>query len=495
MFDSPKRNHFSVIFERAGAVIAGILVLGVRMLEDYGWDMFRLSFYRSLLQTAASEGRKTTILLVLAMLFMLWYLFISVRFWRLTTFFIDDADFVYARKTMFRAESRLPIRNIAVVNVERNIFERLIGTAKVKIDLNSSKTASATDFRFVLRQEEAYALKEALMRRKQDLTGEIIPDPSDAQVSGEPRETVAVFTPAEALRHKLLSMPILNWLGTFVALFILPQLRVSGEYNMSRLWFLLVFAVLGWVWSIVNGTLNLGNYKVEKDSRMIYISCGMVNHRQYMFELDKINAVMVNQPLLSRFFGLASIDLAVVGFGNEKNETTHLSLITDHEQIDSILRQCVPDFICDRKPQRCHPLQLVYPVLRALVIGGAMLLFGMSYRGGWILALIVGLIALIGAVSEYFLRDFVHDDALVRYTGGMFNKRVCICKYGDIQHMCLRTNRLYRIAGLSAMKFSILGASAVRRHKTGLFRDAVFDGVPETMVAHTDSILQGKLNT
>ena len=44
----------------------------------------------------------------------------------------------------------------------------------------------------------------------------------------------------------------------------------------------LVFAVLGWIWLIVNGTLNFGNYKVEQDSRMIYITCGVINQRQYM---------------------------------------------------------------------------------------------------------------------------------------------------------------------------------------------------------------------
>ena len=491
MFDVPTRNHFSIVFERAGAVIAGILVLGVRMLEDHGWEMFRLSFYRELLHTAAQEGTKTTLIFALALIGMIWYVYISVRYWRLTTFCIDDTDFVYARKTMFRAESRLPIRNIAVVNVERSIFERLIGTAKVKIDLNSSKTAGSTDFKFVLRVSQALSLKEELMRRKHDLTGEDVSPEEDEQ--SEPREQVAFFTVAEALRHKLLSMPILTWMVTFVILFILPQLRLSGDYNMSRLWFLLIFAVLGWVWSIVSGTLNLGNYKVEKDSSMVYISCGVVNHRQYMFELDKINAVMINQPLLARFFGLSSIDLAVVGFGNEKNETTHLSLIADREQIDAILQQCVPDFVCSTKPQRCHPLCLLFPVVRAFALGGAVMLFGTEYRSIWIFAVIVWLVAFLGAISEYRIRDFARDDALIRYSSGIYNKRTSICKYGDIQNMSLHTNVLYRKAGISALRFSILAASSVRQHKTGLFRDAVFDGAPETMVAHTDSILLGKM--
>lgn len=494
MFDAPRRNHFTIVLERAGAVIAALVVLGVRMLEDYGWDMFRLSLYRTLLHTALNGGAKTGLYVVLGGAGLLWYLYISVRYWRLTTFYVDDTDFVYARKTMFRAESRLPIRNIAVVNVERNIFERLIGTAKVKIDLNSSKTASSTDFKFVLRLEEARQLKETLMQIKQTLTGEAMPDSDSdsAQPAGEAREQVAFFTVPQALRHKLLSMPVINWTCTFVMLFILPQLRISGDYNMSRLWFLLVIAVLGWVWSIVNGTLNLGNYKVEKDSRTIYITCGVINQRQYVFETDKINAVMVNQPLLARFFGLASIDLAVVGFGNERNETTHLCLISDRQQIDAVLRACVPDFICTAPVQHSHPLKLVKPVLRAFLVGGAMMLFWTTYRGAWILALIVFAVALIGAISEYLISDFAADRELVRYTGGSFNKRTCMCKYGDIQDMRVQTNVLYRRLGLSSMRFTILAAVAARKHKTGWYRDETFVMPPEEMVAHQDNVLKAK---
>ena len=492
MFDSPRRNHFSIVFERAGAVIAVLLVFGARSLDDYGWEIFRLSFYRSLWESAVNGGTKTGLLAFLGAAGMIWYLYISVRYWRLTTFFIDGDDFVYARKTMFRAESRLPIRNIAVVNVERNIFERVIGTAKVKIDLNSSKTAGSTDFKFVLRLEEARQLKESLLNKKQELTGEPLPQADEQAADGEEREAVAFFTVPQALRHKLLSMPILNWSATIVMLFILPQLRISGDYNMSRLWFLLVFAVLGWIWSIVNGTLNFGNYKVEQDSRMIYITCGVINQRQYMFEREKINAVMVNQPLLARFFGLASIDLAVVGFGNEKNETTHLCLLAERAQIEEVLRRCVPDFRCETQPKHCHPLNLLFPILRAFVLGAGVLALGQVYRGAWNLAILVFAIALAGAFSEYCIRRFAFDGELVCYTGGTFNKRTCTCKYGDIQHMRLQTNVLFRRFHLSSLQFSILASSSVRTHKTGVFRDAAFDGVPEQMVSHIDSILKNK---
>lgn len=491
MFESPTRNHFTIVLERAGAVIAFMLVLVGNDLKDVGWEIFTLDYYRSLWHMAVYEGKKSVLIGLLIFAGLAWYLYISVRYWKRTTFYIDGVDFVYERKTMFRASSRLPIQNIAVVNVERNIFERLIGTAKVKIDLNSSRTANSTDFKFVLREQQALELKEKLMTIKQTLTGE--ETAGEEEPEQEPRQQVAFFTVAEALRHKILFMPVIQMLVTLTVLFVLPQLRLSGDYNMSRLWYLLIIAVVGWVFSLVSGTLNLGNYKIERDSRMIYISCGVLNQRHYVFETEKINAVLVRKPLLARMFGLASIDLAVVGLGNERNETTHLSLVTDKQQIETILRACVPEFDCSEPPHRCHGLNIVWPILRAFLVGGGTYLaLFQVYLDAYIFALIAFAVALLGAILEFCACDFAMDEHIVRYTGGIFNKLTGVFKYGDVQSMEIRTNLFYRLFGIGRLHFAVLGASSVRKHKTGLFPVKGFEEASARMVAHEDNVLLGK---
>ena len=441
------------------------------------------------------KSRTRSALIGLAItVFLIWYIYISIRFWKRTTFYIDGVDFVYERKTMFRASSRLPIQNIAVVNVERSIFERLIGTAKVKIDLNSSRTANSTDFKFVLREQQALQLKQSLMDIKQGLSGvQTTQEEEEEQTQQEPRELVAHFSVAEALRHKLLFLPVIQTLVTLTMLIVLPQFRISGApTSRNRLLYLLIIAVVGWIGSMITGTLNLGNYKVERDSRMIYITCGVLNRRHYMFEKEKINAVILRRPLLARIFGLTSIDLAVVGFGNERNETTHLSLATDQAQLRQIMQQCVPEFVCAETPRHCHPLGLVWLIVRAALFGAATLLLGVAYRKAYVFALIVFGIGLIGAVLEFLSCDFAKDDSIVRYTGGTFNKQTGFFRYGDIQSMAIRTNPLYRLFGVGRLRFAVLGASAVKNHKTGLFPIAGFDEAAERMVEHEDSILLGK---
>ena len=495
MFETPTRNHFSIVFERAGAILALVLAFAVNRLQDFGWDILRPSFYKTMLSSQTLTANRNLIWGGLGLLFLLWYLFISVRYWKKTSFYIDGVDFVYERKTMFRASSRLPIQNIAVVNVERSIFERLIGTAKVKIDLNSSRTAGSTDFKFVLHTEEAQQLRDTLMQIKQELTqdGQTASAVQTEETPAEPREQIAFFTTGQALLHKLLFLPVIQSAITITTMFVLPQLDLDGAREMSRLWFLLLFAAIGWIFSVVNGTLNLGNYTVERDSRMVYIHCGVLNQRHYVFETEKINAVMIRQPLLARFFGMASVDLAVVGFGNEKNETTHLSLAADMAVVQKILDACAPEFRCAETPKRGHPINLLISVLRALVFGAATgIVLHFMYRGAWILAAIVFVVTLIGGVSEYVIRDFASDENVLRYTGGMFNKRTCIVKYGDVQEIRIRTNIFLKPFRLARMKFSILASNTNRDHKTALLDAAAFDRAAQQMVAHEDNILLGK---
>ena len=49
---------------------------------------------------------------------------------------------------------------IANINIEQNIFERIISTCKVKIDTDSRSTADETDIEIVLKKDIANEMKE-----------------------------------------------------------------------------------------------------------------------------------------------------------------------------------------------------------------------------------------------------------------------------------------------------------------------------------------------
>ncbi|MCR5484302.1 MAG: PH domain-containing protein [Clostridiales bacterium] len=506
MFNAPKRNHFTIIFERLAAVIAFFATYFISELKRYGWKIFSFSFYVDLIKNAAGQGRKTELVFGVAVIFFIWILFISYRYWVKTVFYIEGTDFIYRRDTMFKMSSTLPIHNIAMVNVERNIFERLIGTAKVKIDLNSSRTASKTDFKFVLKRDEALALKAELLRIKESGVEEIIegesaePLTEEKHEPSEGAETLAYFTPREAFIHKLLTIPVFRTLFAVAVIVIPIVLADRADRDISGMWFLLVVAVIGFVGSIVSGTLNFGNYTVKHNDKMIYMSCGVLNKRNYSFEKEKVNAVMISQPFLARIFGKCSVNIAVVGLGNEKNETTHLALMTDKKTAVRIINECVPDFKSCKETERTSPVIFIGGVVRALIVGFISCIFLVIKSTSsasspfladyaYIIAAAVFVFFIFMSFLEYRAKTFGHDGDVVCYSSGMFGKYYYIIKYGDIQSVTVKTNILFKRSGLGRMKFSILSASAMQKHKTGWFKISDFDFVADTVVNTEDKML------
>jgi putative membrane protein len=493
MFDSPKRNHFTIIFERLAAVLAFFAVFFINSLQEYGWEIFRPGFYTELVRTALNGGFRSALMFLAFFVFVIVCMFLSYRYWLKTYFYIESTDFIYKRNTLFKVDSRLPVQNIATVNVERNIFERFVGTAKVKIDLNSSRTASKTDFKFVLKREDALSLKEALLsikaRQSADAASPENLSPEASSVSAAPSEVrrrLITFTAAEAFRHKLLSFPIIQSVISVMLIVVLPMLKIRSDSSMNRMLFLLLIAVGGSVLSIVKGAFDLGNYTVEQDSKMLYINCGLLNKRNYAFERGKINAVIINEPVLSRLFGLCSVSLAVVGFGNEKNETTHLSLTVKKKRAIEIISECVPDFVCKAQSVRAHPFSLFVSVLRAIFWGAATMLLGFFYNYAYIMAAAVFVLLLIGAVTEFAGKYYAADENIIYYSGGIFNRSQGMFKYENIQDVRIKTNIFLRKANLGRMSFSILSAAAMKKHKTGLFDISLFDKAADRVVEAED---------
>ena len=72
--------------------------------------------------------------------------------WRKTYISIQDGTIVLERNTINKKINTFGIKNIANINIEQNIFERIISTCKVKIDTDSRSTADETDIEIVLKK-------------------------------------------------------------------------------------------------------------------------------------------------------------------------------------------------------------------------------------------------------------------------------------------------------------------------------------------------------
>ena len=146
------RNHISVIAEKIGtgtyallAVLVGIFLRDAEEFLEFG--------------SAAASDRRALLGMGLVLAVLLMMIVKTAWTWSKTWISIQDQAIVIEKNTVNGSVHNIGIRSISNINLEQNLFERLVGTYKVKIDTASLSTANATDVTIVLKKEKAEAFK------------------------------------------------------------------------------------------------------------------------------------------------------------------------------------------------------------------------------------------------------------------------------------------------------------------------------------------------
>lgn len=459
MFSKPTRNHISIVFEQIGAAGVVVLTFAYSALHEAftsGQNIFSKQFWLRLVYSVVGSQNETVavifgVVAVFVLLVPLW----SLMRWYKTCFFIDGEHLVCERNTLMKKTSRLPLSSIATVNLERNVFERIVGTAKIKLDINSAATASQTDFTFVLSLEKAKAFEAALLSaKKEELTQE------------EKRETVFAFSNAQAVRHVILGQPVVQYTGV-AALVVIGAFfdrEVLGGDMFTRSLPILGLSVFGWLAKIVMQIMSAWNFRIERDEKSIFISSGLLRKKNYSFEKDKINALTVRRPVLARLSGLAFAEVAVIGLGNDKKETPQISLLVKENELQQILAVCAADFHCTGKKTPEHKTGLVAAMAKYLLGFGAV---GVAAAFvWWPLCPVIILLGAVFAVLSHKAKSLCTDENIFSYSQGFLSRKSCFFKYGDIQTLHFSTNALMKRLGTGRITLSILSHSAMSIHST-----------------------------
>lgn len=490
MFANPTRNHITIIAERLGVLFFTlILAVSGNILNSLN-RIFDPAFWQNLFSEASSVNDTVVVLGGLGLFLLVSVvLFVAFRHWLKTFFYIDGQNFIYERKTLFRKYSKLPIANIATVNIQRSVFERIAGTSKVKLDLNSSHTANKTDFSFVLRQDDAEALRSALYSLKTTQgANSSLATKTDA---AEPllRQPVISFSNAEVIRHKLLSVSLWQVIAGFFVVFVAPMLDAQSSRDFKSILPIALLTLAGGTALMIWDMLNLSGYTVEQDEKNIFIHCGLVKKTSYTFESQKIHAVFVKQPVLARIFGLYSIEVAVVGLSDEKSETPQLCLLVNKAQAEKVLLQCAADFECQGATLPSHKAALIPTAIRALVFAGMLFLFlkFSLFPYSFALGATIFIFIALGGWLSYKTKTIAYDNNVFHYSRGIFSKRKVMFKYNNIQDTRIKTNFLLNRLNAGRMSLNILSGSKMKTHQTGYFELPHFEQVSNRVVEHEDS--------
>ena len=466
----PIRCHPSIVVERS---LSGIVVLAVLVMQ-------------------LGRGALPALL---AALFVAVVLF-NYRQWSRTTVRFNETDVVVERDTLFKTKKTLPYAKMASVNINRGVLNRVLGTARLQININSGSGATVPEAVLTFSEDVAEGIRAEMAQR---LYGS---EPvSDEE---EPAEPTVAFSPADVIVHGLFSVSTYQTVFGFAFLACsVFQLYTSAGVGGGALVSLLIFVVVQ-VAPSVSLIAHYYNYRVYRRGETIYLEHGLIRTYRTSFAASRINAVRVKRTLAARLLGRSCIEAEVVGLASGSGESLRpvLCLLKDDAAQQRLLEELVPEFVYDRNPERQPAGARSVLLVRAAIASFALVLamawpslyvyHAASTLAGaagvvlpWVLPLATALAVLAisyATLVSYQITKFDAGRDLFTFVNGAVDRETVVMNYDKVQMVRVERGPVARIFGVARGKVYLLSAIGGASVSSGYFSEERLGVIGETVM-------------
>jgi len=427
-------------------------------------------------------------------------LLFNYRQWKLTTILFGETEVVVERDTLFKMKKTLPYAKIASVNVNRGIVNRLFGTSKLQININSGSSATVPEAVLTFREDMADELRSAILERRCDR--EALPD------EDEPAESLVSFSPADVIVHGLFSVPTYQTLfGSVFLAYSVVELYASAGAGFGgdgrALVSLLIFVALQ-IAPAVSLIFRYYNYRVYRRGETIYLEHGLLRTYKTSFEVSRVNAVRVKSTLAARLLRRSWIEAEVVGLASGTGESLRpvLCLLKDDATQQRLLRELVPEFVYERSPERQpaggRNVLLVRAAIASLALALAMtypLIYvcretsALAGAAGvvlpWVLPLVTALavLAIFCATRvSYRITEFDTGRDLFTFVNGAVDRETIVMNYDKVQMVWITRGPVARLFDVARAEVYLLSSTGGASVSSGYFSEDRLDVIGETVM-------------
>lgn len=430
---------------------------------------------------------------------------------------ITDDGLVITHGVLFRQRRVVPRSRIQNIDLEAGPLQQLFGVVTARIE-TAGGGASEAELNFVAREEgDRLRARLVLSRGGSGRDAAAIPEGDLAEVdvaSDRDQEAGAYLPPVRSpdptagpvarttirttpFRDLVIAGATSNRAGViFGALFggdiffgfvptdwllrpwLPPELLQEGtglelliraaehgvDTFLTALWVTgVMFALTGWALSVLASALRYFNFTLTATPRELQVSYGLLTRREKGFRRVRVQNVQVEESLLRRWLGLATLRVQTAGYGpqtksEQKVET--LSPLARGAEVAGYLRLVFEDLDWDRIEWRpAHPLarrrlfvRRAVPVL-LLTVGLAFVI------GPW------ATLGLLGLAPAWFFaglhyRHLGHSrlDHFVLTREGFWNRRTHVVPVRKIQVTHLKETPFQRRLGLGTLLVDTAGS-------------------------------------
>ncbi len=477
------RCHGSIILEQCAKIMGAIIA----------YILFNISEILTEDTDIESEGMGIMLgISTIAVVVLLIYITIALIRWRKTTITLEEDAIIWEKRTLNKKTLTIGIGNISSINLERNLFERIIGTAKLKIDTSSLSTADSTDVQFIFKYEDAIKYKEYL-EEKVRLSGEKEVEKTKETILG--KEDIAWETEmpkvhyesatGEIVKHCFYDLSLLKiMIGLGVTALGIVEMVDTIEQGISNLGDL-IFAItliitFGYatIHSFIGNIFCFWGMTVERKGNRLYMKYGLLKVKEYVIPIEKINSIHICQTLIGRVCKKYNATMECVGVSDEENETAQITLSLSYEELLKRLAKLLPEYSVEEsknikkvsKKAIYHKgkRMIIYPmIISLLVLGGHIVLWAMEIKeiAPFFMNLAIGVIIfgyvllILGIFLQSQIEATGFGEKHLFVKTGTFGTDLMIVPYKKIQYVTWKHSPLSKITKLESGSINILAGS------------------------------------
>ncbi len=379
------------------------------------------------------------------------------RFW----YRLDDRALHLRGGLLQQWERTIQLARIQSVDVVQKLTHRAFGVVELRIEVVGGQSTEAplvallpdeaTRLRALLASdlaEEGEASEPPLVRMR----------PRDLLVAGLTGGRVAVVAAMAGWAFQLLPEDTL-----FVNL---DELVGTDRSNLETV-LLIAGALLGAsvLISLATTVVVYWGFTAHRRDDRLVITRGLLQTRRSVIPVGRIQAIRIEENLIRRVFGLASIRVLTAGYGKESGDQQQASMlvpVADRDRCLEIAEAVVGSDGLREVDLRPAPTRaLVRRLVFASIVGVAALILGPALPEAARIATFAVLPVAIG--FGYLSWRALGHEVLARHVvarSGALQRRTTVAAQANVQHLILHRSPTQRPFGLASLTLAIPKASA-----------------------------------
>lgn len=463
------RCHPSIIIEKILVFYLFIIFLIIYNFDDV----------RTLIESGMTLKR--IVLRIIVTTIFLVILIYNTVIWTSTFISIENDTIVVEKSAIFYRKNIYRIENISNINLEQNIFERIIGTYKIKIDTDSLSTSEVTDIEIILSKKQAHQFKNRVLQLMDIKKHELKKDESN----------YIKYSFWDILKHCFFNISIVGlvWNLILVTITVIISSKIDANQSKFSIAIINITALISVIKLFIGDLFKYYNFTIDRRKDNLYISYGLFKLRKFNVPINRINAINIKQTFISRLCKRYESSIVTIGVGNDKSEGSKILLYSSKETFLRNMRTLIPEINVEENLnlKKENKLSLIirffYSIISIIIINIAIIyiayIFKILITRDMFIEINKSYLIIIFLYNclTYITRGLYVGEQSIAVSKGFFIKHTSIVSYDKIQYIKLRQKPISSVLKLFKGEINILAGLNNEKIKIGYYYRDVYETI------------------